>query len=145
MAEFTFPANDPGLDLLNTRPDGGDDRLRSADDVVHWMDAAGLIQAGERPWRWNDKADPLLPRVKRLRETVREQVEAIAAGRAPSAGVVQSLQRAAADAPDGPRVTRPDQLYALLARAAATLLTGGAAGLRKRPSPDGDVWVRDPA
>jgi hypothetical protein len=138
MGDFRFDAGDPFLDLLNTRPGGGEpDELRTSDDLIRWMDGAGLIRAGDRPWRWNDKADPLVPRVKRLRERVREQVEAMAGGRAVDPGVLDALAGEASDAPEGTDVRRPEELYAILARAALALLKKGRAGLRREATPGG--------
>ena len=52
MGDFRFDAGDLFLDLLNTRPGGDEpDRLRTSDDLVRWMGGAGLIKAGDRPWR----------------------------------------------------------------------------------------------
>jgi predicted RNA-binding Zn ribbon-like protein len=143
MADFRFDAGDPFLDLLNTRPGGdGPDLLRTNDDLVRWMSEAVLIDAGDRPWRWNDKADPLLPRVKRLRERVREQVEAVASGKNAAPDVLRTLQAEAAHAPPGKRIQRPDELYAILARAAVALLSKPPAGLgRQSTAGGGTVWT----
>ena len=137
MSAFTFAANDPFLDLLNTRPEGGADLLKSNDDLIRWMDQAGLIRAGGRPWRWNDRADPLLPRVKRLRESVREQVAAAADGRGFDAEAVRRWDADGAGAPAGTSAAHPEQLYAILARAAAALARKGAAGLRREEAAGG--------
>jgi hypothetical protein len=143
MADFRFDAGDPFLDLLNTRPGGGEpDLLRTSDDLVRWMDGAGLIQAGNRPWRWNDKADPLVPWVKRLREKVRGQVEAMASGQSVSTEVLRTLQGEGKDAPAGGQIRRPEELYAILARAAWVLLNKPPAGLRRQASPGGGtLWA----
>jgi predicted RNA-binding Zn ribbon-like protein len=143
MADFLFPANDPGLDLLNTRPDGGDDRLKTTDDLIRWLDASRLIQTGGRPWRWNDKADPLLPRVKGLREGLRKLVEDRAAGRAVAGVAIQQIENAARSAPaDASQVSSPDQVLAVVARAAAeTLRKIPADAFRRQSTPDGAVWV----
>jgi predicted RNA-binding Zn ribbon-like protein len=141
MSSFTFVADDPALDLLNTRPDGGPDLLRTSDDLIRWMDQAGLIRAGGRPWRWNDKADPLVPRVKRLREAVRAYVEAAAAGVAPDAGAAQSWAEAGAGAPVDGGASGPEQLYAILARAAADLSRKDLRHVSRQQTPTGTVWV----
>jgi hypothetical protein len=149
VSDFRFDAGDPFLDLLNTRPGGDEpDVLRTSDDLVHWMDGAGLIRAGERPWRWNDKADPLVPRVKRLRERVREEVGGGGGGgaRPVSQDVLRTLQDEAKGAPTGTDVRRPEELYAILARAGLALLNKPPAGLRRRPSPGGGtVWTYEGA
>jgi len=54
MADFIFQAHHPALDFLNTLPIAGEDHLRTTDDLVRWMDQAGLIRSGDRPWRFND-------------------------------------------------------------------------------------------
>jgi len=143
MADFRFDAGDPFLDLLNTRP-GGDtpDLLRTNDDLVRWMGEAGLIERSDRPWRWNDKADPLLPRVKRLRERVREQVEAMESGKNADLEVLRALQAEAAHAPQGRRVQRPEEVYAILARRALALLNKPHAGLRRQSTAGGGaMWT----
>ncbi|HEY7120588.1 MAG TPA: ABATE domain-containing protein [Tepidisphaeraceae bacterium] len=144
-AEFLFTANDPFLNLLNTRPDAGDDRLRTNDDLIRWMDRAGLIRAGDQPWRWNDKADPLLSRVKRLRESVRQALDARTRGEPIPPDLLAQLQRDAADAPASPsQVTRPEHLHALLARAALELLRRDPSSVRCEPTPDGQLWTDRP-
>ena len=142
MSDFTFLADDPALDLLNTHPAGGTDLLRTSDDLVRWMDEAGLIRAGgNHTWRWNDKADPLLPRVKRLREALRTYVEAMATGGVPDPEAAGAWADEGAAAPADGEVSRPEQLYAILARAAAELTRKNAANLRKQQTPAGTVWV----
>ena len=143
MGDFRFDAGDLFLDLLNTRPGGDEpDRLRTSDDLVRWMGGAGLIKAGDRPWRWNDKADPLVPRVKRLRERVRQQVEAMAAGRAADPDALRTLAAEAKGAPAGTDVHAPEELYSVIARAALALLNKSPAGLRRQASPGGGTtWA----
>ena len=138
MADFPPLTGDPILDLLNTHREGGDDRLRTTDDLLRWMTAANLLPAGGPPPRWNDKADPLLPRVKRLRETVRRELTAAASGRPVSSDVLASLTAAAADAPPaGTSARSPDHLYALLAAAALARLT--------RPRGSANIGPGDPS
>jgi len=141
MSDFTFLADDPALDLLNTHPAGGADLLRTNDDLVSWMDQAGLIRASGHTWRWNDKADPLLPRIKRLREALRKYVDAMATGGAPDPAAASTWAEEGAAAPPDGDVTRPEELYAILARSAAELSRKPSTNLRKQQTPGGSLWI----
>src|SRR5215213_4845502 len=125
-------ANHPALEFLNTLPIGGNDHLHTIDDLTQWMDKAGLIEAGERPWRFNDKADPLVPAAKRFREQLRSAVEAVYAGRTPPGQATEEIhQLASGPALKGDGVDDPRVLLTLLARSARDLLDNHASEVRK--------------
>ena len=142
MADFIFKAHHPALDFLNTLPIAGEDHLRTTDDLARWMDRAGLIKSGDRPWRFNDKADPLVPAAKRFREQFRSAVEAAYAGLTPPGQATEQIhQLSIGPTPDGDSVTDPRQLLTLLARSARDLLDNHASSIRKERTPQGEIYV----
>jgi hypothetical protein len=135
--------NHPALEFLNTLPIAGEDHLRTIDDLQKLMTQTGLVKpADDNPWRFNDKADPLVPAVKRFREQLRSAVEAVYAGRsAPGQATEEIHNLAEGPTPEGDRITNPRALLTLLAQAARDLLDNHASQIRKQRAPQGEIYV----
>lgn len=98
---FLFIGNHPGLDFLNTRPAGRGgpvELLRSLDDLLAWLLAAGLVRAAEarraRKWSTRSQARQVMQEAWKLRTLLRESVERRLQGKPVPAETIQAVNRA---------------------------------------------------
>lgn len=141
---FLFIANQPALDLVNTGLVMKGEEVELIPDfsaLVGWFGAAGLVSREdarrlEDRWAHSPKAEQVAAIVRRLRETLREEVFRREAGRSLRTETLEALNRLLATHPmktrlrkaeGGPRLetyfaaSRPEDLLAPVADAAAHL------------------------
>jgi len=152
MSGFLFLGNQLALDFLNTRPipaAGPVELLPDFAALLRWFQAAGLLDARraaslERDWSGSPGAERVVEAARQLRERLRQDVLHWEAGRGVRRSTIAELNQLMADHPLGPKLTtelrlesafepqKPDDLFAPLAHAAATLFaTADRARVRK--------------
>lgn len=151
-APFFFVGDALCLDLLNTVAQGRD-LLPDFASYVRWLSQAGILSGEEaqaviRRWGFNPEGTAALTAVKTLRQTLREAVEAVLAGRPVSAKVLEALNTLLARSPTRAELVsdaagklqkrfrldwrEPADLLAPVAESAADLLTNTDYGLIRR-------------
>jgi predicted RNA-binding Zn ribbon-like protein len=115
---FIFIANLPGLDFVNTQPVISGERvdlLGSFDDLVSWLEAAELLapDAARRAKRWSRSAegDAAFRQAIRLRATLRDAAERLAAGKPVSQETVKTVNRILASRPVYPQLIQQGKRF----------------------------------
>jgi predicted RNA-binding Zn ribbon-like protein len=143
---FLFVGNHPCLDFINTKPviDGEPvDLLSTSSDLLAWLRQAQLLSGEEhakkleRQWAGETKAQHILEQARAFRETLREAVERITAGKPVPQGAVKAINEVLRCRLGRPQLRRRNdrfrldfvmesedarQLVGLLAEAASDLL-----------------------
>jgi predicted RNA-binding Zn ribbon-like protein len=142
---FLFVGNQLALDLLNTRLVMKGEPLELIPDLhalLRWSRAAGLLSSSagralERRWGHSHEASQVVPRARRFRERLREEVLRLERGRPVRAATLEEVNRWMAEFPMRKRLKRshqqpmleeyfdpwrPGELLAPIVHAAALLL-----------------------
>jgi predicted RNA-binding Zn ribbon-like protein len=144
---FLFVANQPILDLLNTKPvltDGPTELLTDARALERWLTASGMLRSAKdkaavRDWRNSAEAEALLKQLLAFRERLRDAVLKIESGMLPGDAFLSEVNSLLLQHPrhtslrkrDG-KLTRetlvefrkPVDVWAPIVDATADLLTG---------------------
>ena len=154
-AGFIFVGNLPWLDFVNTEPvrEGARvDLLGGPEGLLRWLEAAGLLSAGEarsvsRRWGRSREGRKVYREAVALRLALRAGAERLAGGRLPEEETVRAINTLLASRPAVPRLVRTDEgftsrlepvgrsplhLLVPIAESAAALLERGDASLVRR-------------
>ena len=151
---FIFVANLRCLDFVNTEPIIRGERLDllgSFEDLLSWLEIAEVIppEAARRAKRWtkSDEGEAVFRQAMRLRATLKDAAERLAAGKPVSQETVKTVNRILASRPVYPQLTQegkrfvthlvpvadaPLHLLVPVAESAAWLLEHGEPSLVRR-------------